>query len=115
MVGLLMLGFVARQLQGEAIEILKITCLSWQGAYAPLTLSGELLVDGARRGRGWEVGVGALEGDLSVIWVYGDDGSFWKRDHPSTESRILWFTKFASKSRFQKVSYFARLPTLVQD
>eukprot|EP00913_Durusdinium_trenchii_P026178 g24559.t1 len=34
--------------EGQAVKILKITCLSWQGAYAPLTLHGELIVDGWR-------------------------------------------------------------------
>jgi len=29
------------------VELVKMSCVPWQGAYAPLTLCGELLVDGA--------------------------------------------------------------------
>ena len=32
--------------QGEAKTVLCVTTLGWPGAYAPLTESGELLVDG---------------------------------------------------------------------
>ena len=32
--------------QGEARAVLRVTTLGWPGAYAPLTESGELLVDG---------------------------------------------------------------------
>eukprot|EP00435_Cladocopium_sp_Y103_P013138 s4081_g3.t1 len=34
--------------EGNSAELVKMTCIPWQGAYAPLTLSGELLVDGWR-------------------------------------------------------------------
>ena len=44
------LGDFLEDAQGVSSEVLKITCINWQGAFAPLTLSGELLVDG--RGEG---------------------------------------------------------------
>jgi len=34
--------------EGIAVQLVKVTSLCWKGAYAPLTMSGELLVDGWR-------------------------------------------------------------------
>lgn len=38
--------------QGIAVQLVKVTSLCWKGAYAPLTMSGELLVDGDPEGKG---------------------------------------------------------------
>lgn len=41
-------GDLVENSEGEARAVLRVTTLGWPGAYAPLTESGELLVDGWR-------------------------------------------------------------------
>eukprot|EP00438_Fugacium_kawagutii_P028677 Skav214055 [mRNA] locus=scaffold2017:452209:459126:- [translate_table: standard] len=57
-------GAAGRGDSGQEVELVKVTCLTWQGAYAPLTLCGELLVDatnlkGLHQGETWHA---ALKG-----------------------------------------------------